>query len=150
MLTQNQILKCLYEHYAVVFPPIEPKEALQASVKLVKAGVSSIPTDYVSFLSATNGLVWNGITLFSLNQIEREKGAFFHPGIMQNYVFCQNNPTMKRKLLLGWGWETIIVYDSNLKEYQILDRYTYAPIAGYSNFLDFLHTLVKPLLEKNV
>lgn len=148
MPTQNQILKCLYEHYAVVFSPIDAKEAPQASVTLIKAGVPAIPTDYITFLTATNGLSWNGITLFSLNSIEREKGAFFHPGIMQNYAFCQNNAVMKRKILLGWGLETLIVYDAANKEYQILDRYTYESVASYPTFVDFLYALAKPLFEK--
>lgn len=148
MPTQNKILKCLYEHYAVVFPPIEAKEAQQASVKLVKAGVPAIPSDYTLFLTATNGLSWNGIALFSLSNIEREKGAFSHPGIMQNYEFCQNNPLMKRKLLLGWGLETIIVYDALIKEYQLIDRYTYTIIKSYPTITDFLSSLVKPFLEK--
>ena len=138
----NKCLKILYENYAVVFPPIDPKVAQQASVKLVKSGVPPIPLDYVSFLAATNGLSWNGTELFSLSKIERNKGAFYHPGILDNFQFCQNNALMKKKLLLGAGWELLLVYDFVKKEYQQLDRYTYAVVRSFPSFLAFLQYTV--------
>ncbi|MBR6411553.1 MAG: YrhA family protein [Alphaproteobacteria bacterium] len=144
----NGCLKTLYENYAVVFPPIEPKTAQQASVKLVKSGVPPIPLDYVSFLAATNGLSWNGVVLFSLENIERNKGQFFHPGIMQNFSFCQNNAVMRKKLLLGLGWETILAYDFLEKEYVLLDRYSYEPIMKFSTLVDFLKHVIKPLQKQ--
>jgi len=144
----NECLKCLYENYAVVFPAIEPKLAQQASVKLVKSAVPPIPLDYVTFLAATNGLSWNGISLFSLENIERDKGAFHHPGIMQNFQFCQNNALMKKKLLLGEGWETILVYDFAQKEYLLLDRYTYDIIFHFATLVDFLKYMIKPIQEQ--
>jgi len=144
----NECLKTLYENYAVVFPPIEPKIAQQASVKLVKSGVPPIPLDYVSFLAATNGLSWNGVVLFSLENIERNKGQFFHPGIMQNFSFCQNNAVMRKKLLLGLGWETILAYDFAGKEYLLLDRYSYETIVKFSTLVDFLKHVIKPLQKQ--
>ena len=144
----KQCLKCLYENYAVVFPAIEPKIVQQASVKLVKAGVPPIPLDYVSFLALTNGLSWNGVDLFSLENIERNKGAFHHPGILQNYQFCQNNAVMQKKLLLGYGWETVIVYDFSIKEYQLLDRYTYQAVLHFATFADFMSYMIQPIQKK--
>ena len=141
----NKCLKCLYEHYAVVFPPVDPKTVQQASVTLVKAGVPPIPLDYVSFLGATNGLFWNGITLFALNNIERNKGAFTHPGILQHYAFCQNNAVMKKTLLLGYGWETLITYDFATKEYRLLDRFTYQSLFVFQTFVKFLQYITRHL-----
>ena len=144
----NKCLKCLYENYAVVFPPIDSKLAQQASVKLVKSGLPPIPLDYVSFLAATNGLSWNGVDLFSLNNIARAKGAFHHPGILDYFSFCQNNPLMKKKLLLGFGWETLLVYDFSEKTYQLLDRYTYDKIITFQTLIDFLQYLIKPIQKQ--
>ena len=144
----NKCLRSLYENYAVVFPPVDPKIAQQASVKLVKSGVPPIPLDYVSFLAATNGLSWNGIELFSLSNIERNKGAFYHPGILDNFQFCQNNVLMKKKLLLGYGWELMLVYDFLKKEYQMLDRYTYIIVRTFPTFLDFLLYTVKSIQKQ--
>ena len=144
----NDCLKCLSDNYAVFFPAIETKTAQQASVKLVKSGVPPIPLDYVSFLAKTNGLSWNGVTLFSLENIERNKGAFFHPGIMQNFQFSHNNPIMKKRLLLGWGWETLLVYDFLKKEYALLDRFTYDLVFSFPTFVDFLKYAIKPVQKQ--
>lgn len=144
----DECLKCLHDNYAVMFPGVDAKSAQQASVTLVKSSVPPIPLDYVSFLSATNGLSWNGVELFSLNNIERNKGATHHPGIMQNYQFCQNNAVMRKKVLLGYGWETIIVYDFAQKEYQVLDRFTYQIILTFATFVDFLKYVIKPVQKQ--
>ena len=144
----NKCLKCLYENYAVVFPPVDSKVVQQASVKLVKSGVPPIPLDYVSFLAATNGLSWNGVDLFALNNIERAKGAFHHPGILDYFSFCQNNPLMKKKLLLGFGWETLLVYDFTKKVYQLIDRYTYEEIIVFQTLIDFLHHMMRQIQKQ--
>ena len=143
----NDCLKCLYEHYAVFLPPIDSKTAQQASVTLVKAGVPPIPLDYVSFLSKANGMSWNGIVFFALQDTERNKGAFHHPGILQNKSFCQSNAVMHKKLWLGYGCESLIVYDFLAKEYQVLDRYTYQKIYTFPTLIALLQHITKPLKQ---
>lgn len=146
MPTQNQILKLLYENYAVVFPPMDAKQVLQASVVLAKAGVPPIPTDYVSFLGATNGLSWNGIVLYALHRIEREKGLYYHPGIMETYSRTTHNPLMRKKLCLGYAPESLLIYDAADKTFQARDRYTFEPIFSAPHFVDLLIWLTQPLL----
>ena len=141
----KECLKELHDNYAILFPPLEPRLAQQASVRLVKAGVPPIPLDYVLFLAQTNGLSWNGMDLFALENIERNKGAFVHPGIMQNFSFCQNNAVMTKKLLLGYGWEELLVYDFGQKEYQLMDRYAYDVVATFPTILDFLCYIAKSI-----
>lgn len=138
----SSVLQKLHDNYAVLFPAIDSRSVQQASVTLVKSGVSPIPLDYVSFLTQTNGLSWNGNELFSLNNIEREKGAFYHPGIMQHFGFCQNNPIMKKKLLLGFGLESLFIYDGIDKQYAVLDRYTYKTIMTFPTVLSFLQKII--------
>ena len=145
----KECLKELHEHYAVLFPAVEPMKVQQASVGLVKAGVPPVPADYVRLLAETNGLAWNGMTLFSLENIERNKGAFSHPGIVQNISFCQNNPLMKRRLLLGTGWEELFVYDAGLKQYLLMDRYSYDIIAVFATVAEFLDWICRPFRAQN-
>ena len=142
-------IQLLKDNYAITFPPLSSIQVQQASVTLVKAGLPPIPLDYVSFLTETNGLSWNGCVLFSLRNEARNKGAFFHPGILQNYGFCQNNALMKKKLLLGYGWESLFIYDFICKEYQVIDRYTYQLIISFQTFSDYLSYLTIPLQKKS-
>lgn len=148
MLTQNQILKLLYENYAVVFPEIDSKQVLQSSVVLAKAGVPPIPTEYVSFLGATNGLSWNGFVLYALHQIEREKGLYYHPGIMNTYPASIKNPLMRKKLCLGYAPESLILYDAPTKTFQVRDRYSFEVIFSTPHFVELLSWIAQPLLNK--
>ena len=52
---------------------------------------------------------------------------------------------MKKRLLLGYGWETLFVYDSVRREYLLLDRYTYDIILTFQNILAFLDYALKPV-----
>lgn len=144
----NQLLKKLYEDYAVVFPGVDALKVQQSSLTLFKAGVPVIPADYVSFLSVTNGLFWNGVAFFALNEQERDKGAFFHPGIMESYTLYQKNNLMRKKLLLGRAPEELIVYAAESKVYQLLDRYTYEVILTFPRFFDVLYFYARELMEK--
>ncbi len=147
MLTQNKILKALYENYAVVFPPRDSKEVLQASVTLAKEGIPPIPTDYVTFLTATDGFSWNGTVCYALRPIEREKGLYFHPGIMETYKTDKTNPLMKKKLRLGYAPESLIVYDAVTKEFQLRNRYTFQVITAFPNWVDMLAYLAQSILS---
>lgn len=143
----KSILKKMYHDYAIVFPGLDPMEAQRASVVLMKSNVPKIPSDYVQFLSMTDGLSWNGLTLFSLNDHEREQGAFVHPGIMQQFGMYVSNPLLEKKLVLGMAPEELIVFYPAQNEYQILDRYTYGVIIKLPRFYDVLYFYAGCLME---
>lgn len=149
MLTKEQILKKLHDNYAVIFPPIDSKQVLQASVVLAKSGVPPIPMEYVSFLSICNGLSWNGTVLYALNKIEREKGLYYHPGIMDTYKTSISNPLMRKKLCLGYAPESLLIYNALDKTFQVYDRYTFDIILTVPHFIDLLVWLIRPLLDRS-
>ena len=55
---------------------------------------------------------------------------------------------MHKKLWLGTGWETLIVYDFVKKEYQLMDRYTYGIVQTFPTVVDLLHHIIKPLQKQ--
>lgn len=146
----HQVLKKMYQDYAVVFPAVDPKDVQRASVALVKAGVPQIPTDYIEFLSSTNGLFWNGLELFSLFEHEREKGAFTHTGIMESYATYAQNPLLKKKLVVGVAPEELIVYYPEAKEYQIVDRHTQSILVKLPRFFDVLCFYARDLIGEEM
>lgn len=143
----KQLLKKMYQNYAVMFPGIDALEAQKASVVLVKSGLPQIPADYVYFLTLTNGLNWNGLELFSLNEQDRDQGAFKHTGIMQSFQIQMDNPLLKKKLILGMAPEELIVYYPAQDEYQILDRFTYKVVVKLPRFFDVLYFYAGSLVE---
>ena len=148
MKLMKQLLNRMYHDYAIMVHGLDLKEIHQANVSLVKAKVPSIPSDYAVFLTLTDGLYWNGLELYALNEREREKGAFKHTGIVQNYETYLSNPLLKKKLIIGEAPEEFIAYYAPQNEYQILDRYTYKVILKLPRFFDVLYFYASNLIDK--
>lgn len=147
MILMKQLLKKMYHDYAVFFPGIDAKEAQKASVILMKAGAPKIPSDYVEFLTMSNGMSWNGLTLFSLNEIDRADGAFRQPGIMQTYKEYLDNPLLNKKLVIGFAPEELIVFYPAQNEYQLVDKCSYNVIVKLPRFFDVLYFYGESLVE---
>lgn len=141
------VLKAIYKDAAVVFNPVALTDVQKASFEIVKNKGIKIPNDYAAFLTEVDGLSWNGLYLFSLNEKERQDGAFTHPGILQTYHKGLKNPIFKNRLLLGYGPEEIITYHAGKKEYQILSQYDYRILVRLPRFFDVLYHYTHTLFE---
>ncbi len=148
MRTLVQVLKKIYQDYATIYPPAEPDEINNVFFGLLQNGYGRLPADYRSFLMMTDGLFWNGLELFATREHERENGAYFHRGILQQQALFAANPAMHKKIILGIAPEEIIIYDSLRKEYQIIDRYSYTVFIKFPGFADILYYYVRNVVEK--
>lgn len=148
MRVMHQVLKKIYQDYAVLFPPAEFEEIQRLSFELTQMGLAPLPRDYADFLMLTNGLFWNGLEIFATTEQERNNGTFFHRGIHQMQMVLLSNPTLKNKIVLAIAPEEYIVYDINRKEYQVIDRYSYTVFVRFPQFLDILYYYVKNVIEK--
>ena len=129
----------MYKDAAVVFNPVTLTDVQRVAIDIVKHKGVKIPNDYAAFLTEVDGLSWNGLYLFALNEKERQDGAFIHPGIAQMYPKFLNNPLFKNRLLLGYGPEELITYHAGKKEYQILSQYDYRILVRLPRFFDVLY-----------
>ena len=137
--TINTILNNMYQSYAMVFPAASLMEIQRTSIALVKQGFVQIPTDYIQFLGITDGLTWNGLEFFSIHEHERKDCVF--PGLqLLAYQSTQKiNSLFPKSLILGFAPEQFILYEAPKKEYVIIDRYTYEPVARLPRFADVLY-----------
>ncbi len=150
MKLMKQLLKRMYHDYAVMIHGVDLKEIQRANVSLVKSKVPQIPSDYATFLTLTDGLYWNGLELYALNEREREKGAFKHTGIVQNHETYLSNSLLKKKLIVGEAPEELIAYYAPQNEYQIIDRYTHKVILKLPRFFDVLYFYAGDLMNKTI
>ena len=144
----HQVLKKIYQDYAVFFPPAKLNEIQKVNFELSQTGLASLPQDYIDFLMMTNGLFHNGLEMFSTTEHERDKGAFFHRSIMQMQKLFSQNPILKNKIMLAQAPEEFVVYDFQKKEYQLVDRYSYTVFLKLPNLLDVFYYYTKPVLDK--
>lgn len=137
--TLNTVLNNMYQTYALVFPPAQIMDIQRTSIQLVKQGLVQIPSDYIQFLSATDGLNWNGLELFSIQEHERKDCVF--PGIqLLPYQATQNLKALfPKSLILGFSPEHFILYEAPKKEYTLINRYTFTPVMQLPRFADVLY-----------
>lgn len=148
MRVLHQVLKKIYQDYAVFFPPAKINEIQKVNIQLVQTGLAALPQDYIDFLTMTNGIFYNGLELFATTSHEREKGAFFHRSIMEIQKLFSQNPSVKNKIILAQAPEEFVLYDFQKKEYQIMDRYSYTVFLKFPNLLDVIYYYTKPVLDK--
>ena len=133
------IVNTLYQNYAQVFAPAEMMDIQRTSIALVKKGWVQIPSDYIQFLRLTDGLSWNGLELFSIKEHERRDCVFGQPTLLNYQTENSLKTLFPKALIIGRATEELIIYRTDLKEYHILDRYTYDPIIKLPRLTDVLH-----------
>lgn len=143
-----QVLKKVYQDYAVIYPPAEAVEVSDVYAALIQNGYGRLPADYRTFLMMTDGLFWNGLELFSTREHERNNGAFFHRAIIQSQALFSKNTQLNKKIVLGMAPEELIVYDAVRKEYQLVDRYSYTIFVKFPSFSDILYFYIRNVVEK--
>lgn len=134
----NVFLTKLYQNYAQIFPPMDMMAIQRTSIAFVKSGLIQIPADYVQFLTLSDGLSWNGIELFGIQENERRDTVFPQPTLKTN----QSEDLRKlfpKTLLIGRANEELIVYFNKTHAYHILDRYTYETIVKLPRLADVLY-----------
>ena len=135
----QSILNTLYQNYAQVFAPTETMAIQRTSITLVKKGWIQIPIDYIQFLRLTDGLSWNGLELFAIKEHDRRDSVFGQPTLLAYQEEHSLKDILPKALILGRGTEELVVYRGDLKEYHILDRYTYDPVVKLPRLTDVLH-----------
>ncbi len=145
----QSIVNVLYQNYAQVFAPAQMMDIQRTSIVLVKKGWVQIPTDYIQFLRLTDGLSWNGLELFAIKEHDRRDSVFSQPTILNYQEENSLKSIFPKALILGRATEELIIYRSDLKEYHILDRYTYDPIVKLPRLTDVLHFYGESLLMES-
>ena len=143
----NSILNTLYQNYAQVFSPAQMMDIQRTSIALVKKGWIQIPADYIQFLHVTDGLSWNGLELFAIHEHDRRDSLFGQPTLLNYQTDYSLKQLFPKALIVGRASEELILYRSDLKEYHILDRYTFDVVIKLPRLTDVLHFYAKSVLS---
>lgn len=117
-------------------------EAQATSIALVKAGFIRIPRGYLNFLNLSDGLVWNGMELFSCTAHERAGTVFDHPTLVEYHVKYAKGLFFAKRLVLGRGTEFLICYDSASHCYELVARDSLKPMLKLPRFEDILFHII--------
>jgi len=135
----NVILNKLYQNYAQVFAPCAMMTIQRTSIALVKSGHIQIPSDYVQFLTLSDGLSWNGLELFGIEAHERKDTVFASPTLKDEQEKNDLKKLFPKALAVGRMGEELILYFNETHAYHIIDRYTYDTIVKLPRLSDVLY-----------
>ena len=115
---------------------------------MAKEKMPPLPTDYLQFLSLTDGLMYNGLRFFGATDHDRGLLAYTYPSLFKvNQGFRQ----LKRRqdvLILGENDEDWLVYSPKMKTYQLMDKMDLIGDLTLPRFFDLIYFFSQELLNE--
>lgn len=122
----------------VTFPPASAADIKNVNQNMRKNGFCEIPAEYQLFLSATDGLSYNGIEFFGTCSHYREKKAYTFPDLTASTKHYQEYHFFRNKIIIGRISESLIFYDNANALYAVADRLTLRSRREYASFDELL------------
>ena len=100
------------------------------------------PAGIFKFLNLSDGLVWDGMELFSCTAHERAGTVFNHPTLVDYHAKYAKGLFFAKRLVLGRGTEFLVCYDSASHCYELVDRDSLKPMLKLPRFEDILFHVI--------
>ena len=140
------LLKTLVEQFklrdALCFHGASLSQIQNISINLVKSGYPRVPRGYLNFLAMSDGLMWNGLELFSCAAHDRAGTVFTQPELLNYQEKYGLKKVFSKYLILGRYTECLICYDSVGRSYVLIDRTSLLTILKFPRFEDLLYALI--------
>ncbi len=120
----------------ITFTPCSENEIAKASSLLAASGFCALPEEYKEFLRQTDGLSYNGVEFFGIQNHNRILKKYTFPDIAASTFHYKGYAFFKRKLVLGRISEALICYDNISDDYTIVDRVSLRPLNGGKTLAD--------------
>lgn len=120
----------------ITFTPCSESEISKASALLAASGFCAIPEEYKDFLRYSDGLSYNGVEFFGIQNHNRSLKKYTFPDIAASTFHYKGYAFFKHKLVLGRISEALICYDKKADDYTIVDRVSLRPLNGGKTLAD--------------
>lgn len=122
----------------ITFTPCPESEITKVSTLLAASGFCALPQEYKEFLRQTDGLSYNGVEFFGIQNHNRTLKKYTFPDIAASTFHYKGYAFFRHKLVLGRISEALICYDQNSDDYTIVDRVSLRPLNGGKTLTDLL------------
>lgn len=109
---------------------------------------AEIPEGYLDFLRLTDGLIWDGLFIYSSEKtpVVGEPDEFMHPFVDTNLIWRDYEPH-KNYLFFADGEISLFVYNIVLHRYEILDRPSETIISTFDTFDELITEALRQRLH---
>ena len=149
MMLLTKLLDKLYNAKARVFKPVPEKDLRALRMTMAKEKITPIPSDYLQFLTLTDGLMYNGLRFFGVKDHDRGAAGYTYPSLLSvNQDFRARN-RRKDILIVGEKDEDLIIYYPKNKAYQLMDKIDLIGDLNLPRFFDVMYFFTQELIEQN-
>ncbi|MDE1169807.1 MAG: YrhA family protein [Verrucomicrobium sp.] len=128
-------------------PPAGPEALDGFRACAEEAGLGTLPEDWIDFLKQSDGLAWNGVTLFGLDQEDDEGEPYARGGLLEfNRRERPADKPASRYLLLGHTDVDYLAYDRQERIYLALSLADWSVSATYPDFAAFFQEQAEMML----
>lgn len=106
--------------------------------------MADVPDDYVDFLRITDGLDFNGMSVYASERTtskDSSQAEIF--GFVETNLIHRDVDVMRNYLVFGGDSLNIYVLDVRNNEYQVLDRVSLDKVTSFSSFGEMLEQAIK-------
>lgn len=137
--------KLAYSEY--MQPPATSEELSNLCEKAFLNFKTKLPMEYTDFLKLTNGLDWNGLTIFAseTSVIVNHPDRYIKGVIEANQMYRQSEDS-QNIIILGNSGIDVYIYCLDRNVYHIAERISLRVISTFSSFNEMLSQVLKTLL----
>ena len=145
----EKLLDKMYRARAQVFPPAKEEEIRLLRMTLARNKLPPLPSDYMTFLALTDGLIWNGLRFYGVASHERTEQNYAFPSLLEVNTDFAERQRSQGFLLVGEKDEDYIVYNAREKNYQLMDRMDLMADLALPRFFDVLYLFTEDLVKSD-
>lgn len=145
----EKLLDKMYRARAQVFSPAKEEEIRLLRMTLARNKLPPLPSDYMTFLALTDGLIWNGLRFYGVASHERTEQNYAFPSLLEVNTDFAERQRSQGLLLVGEKDEDYIVYNAREKNYQLMDRMDLMADLALPRFFDVLYLFTEDLVKSD-
>jgi hypothetical protein len=128
--------------------PCDPESVADLQLRAHEQLGADLPPGYAEFLALHNGLDWNGLVIYSCTTVPiiGHEDRFIEDLVESNLGF-RDNTRMKRFLVLGDSDMYLYVYETQGREYSVIDRVSLDRHEVFATFEEMLAAALRSRLE---
>jgi hypothetical protein len=146
MKTIDNVLNRLTEMDAdaMIVRPATDKDIKLCNKDFAKCGINlTLPYEYVNFLKQLNGFAWNGIELYSTDQVtDTDTDYMLNDIVSANEHFRRVNEGFEHCFYFGRADEDLYVNNTQNKKWEVLDMTGRDVMEEYDSFEDLFVAVV--------
>lgn len=143
----EKLLQKLYQNNARLFKPVSEEEMRSFRMTLARHKFPAPPSDYLHFLTITDGMMWNGLRFFGVRAQDRGLKAYTYPNLLDVNMDYKERGRTCPFLIIGEKEEDLIVYSPKEKNYQLLDRMDLVADLTLPRFFDVVYLFADELIR---